>query len=59
MTAAKALDRNTQGPDAVQTGVRFGDSQNHLQATQSKARNHIRQLTIVEVCKSLGSAANE
>ncbi len=59
MTAAKALDRNTQGQDAVQTGVRFGDSQSRLQAMYSKARSHIRQLTVVEVCKSLGSAANE
>ena len=59
MRSSDLLDRNTQGPDAVQTGVRFGDSQNPLQAMYSKARNHIRQLTIVEVCKSLGSAANE
>lgn len=59
MTGPKVLDRIGQSAGAEQTGVRFGDSQNRLQATHSKARNHIRQLTIVEVCKSLGSAANE
>lgn len=59
MNGGKSLDRNAQGPDAEQTGARFGDSHNRLQPTHSKARNHIRQLTIVEVCKSLGSAANE
>lgn len=59
MSGGKSLDRIAQGPDAVQTGVRFGDSQNRLQAMYSKARSHIRQLTILEVCKSLGSAANE
>lgn len=58
MTRARTLDRIGSSADAEQTGVRFGDSQNRLQAMYSKARSHIRQLTIV-VCKSLGSAANE
>lgn len=59
MTGPKVLDRIGQSADAEQTGVRFGDSHNRLQPTASMGCWHIRQLTILEVCKSLGSAANE
>lgn len=59
MSAAKALDRNTQGPDAVQTGVRFQYSRFPLQATDRGACALHPQIVIVEVCKSLGSVANE
>lgn len=59
MTNAKALDRNTQGPDAEQTGVRFRYSRFLLQATDYGACALHPQIVIVEVCKSLGSAANE
>ena len=59
MITSKALDRIAQSADAEQTGVRFQDSCNRLRATARKARKPTQQFMTVEVCKSLGSAANE
>lgn len=59
MIAAKALDRMVPNADAVQTGVRFEDSHNCLQAADCMGCKSIQQFMTVEVCKSLGSAANE
>ena len=59
MTGPKVLDRIGQSAGAEQTGVRFQYSRFPLQATDCGAYNLRPQIVIVEVCKSLGSAANE
>lgn len=59
MTRTETLDRIATGADAEQTGVRFQYSRFPLQATDRGACALHPQIVIVEVCKSLGSAANE
>ena len=59
MSRGKSLDRIVQGPNAEQTGVRFQYSRFSLQTTDCEAYTLYPQIVIVEVCKSLGSAANE
>ena len=59
MTRARTLDRIGSSADAEQTGVRFQYSRFPLQATDCGAYAPRPQIVIVEVCKSLGSAANE
>lgn len=59
MTHRKALDRIAQSADAKQTGVRFQYSRFPLHATGCGACTPHPQIVIMEVCKSLGSAANE
>jgi hypothetical protein len=59
MITSKELDRNAQGAGAEQTGVRFQFSRVQLQRTAGEARAPHPQIVIMEVCKSLGSAANE
>ncbi len=59
MIAAKTLDRMVPNANTVQTGVRFEFSHNRLQATDCMGCKSIQQFMTVEVCKSLGSAANE
>ena len=59
MITLKALDRIAQSAGAEQTGVRFQYSRFPLQPTNCEACNPLPQIVIVEVCKSLGSAANE
>lgn len=59
MTGRKPLDRIAQGAGAKQTGVRFQYSRFPLQATDCGACALHPQIVIVEVWKSLGSAANE
>jgi hypothetical protein len=59
MSGGKSLDEIAQGPDAEQTGVRFQYSRFSLQTTDCGAYTLHPQIVIVEVCKSLGSAANE
>ena len=59
MTDRKALDRIAQSVGAEQTGVRFQFSRIQLQPTACEARAPLPQIVIMEVWKSLGSAANE
>lgn len=59
MTRADTLDRIGANADAEQTGVRFQYSRFSLRATDCGACALHPQIVIVEVCKSLGSAANE
>lgn len=59
MTDSKALDRIAQSAGAKQTGARFQFSHIQLQPTDCGACALHPQIVIVEVCKSLGSAANE
>lgn len=59
MTLARTLDRIGSRADAEQTGVRFEYSRFPLQAADCGGYNLNQQIVIVEVCKSLGSAANE
>lgn len=59
MTTSRSLDRIAPRADAEQTGVRFQYSRFLLQTTDCGACTLHTQIVIVEVCKSLGSAANE
>jgi hypothetical protein len=59
MKSSDLLDRTVASADAEQTGVRFEDSRIRLQVTTCMGCNPIQQFMTVEVCKSLGSAANE
>ncbi|CAM3933990.1 hypothetical protein SAMN05216475_6292 [Pseudomonas synxantha] len=59
MTRSKTLDGIVRGAEAEQTGVRFQYSRFPLQATDCGTCALHPQIVIVEVCKSLGSAANE
>ena len=59
MTRARTLDRIGSSADAEQTGVRFQYSRFPQQATDCGAYNLNQQIVIVEVCKSLRSAADE
>ena len=59
MTRFKTLDGIVSGAKAEQTGVRFQYSHFPLQATDCGACALHPQIVIVEVCKCLGSAANE
>ena len=59
MTRSKTLDGIVSGAEAEQTGVRFQYSRFPLQATDCGACALHPQIVIVEVCKCLGSAANE
>lgn len=59
MIFAKTLDRNRFNLIAMQTDVRFEDSRSWLQATDCMGCKSTQQFMTVEVCKSLGSAANE
>ena len=59
MTGRKPLDRIAQSAGAKQTGVRFRYSRFPLRATDCEARTPQPQIVIMEVWKSLGSAANE
>jgi hypothetical protein len=59
MTRDETLDRIATNADAEQTGVRFRYSRFPLQATDCGACALHSQIVIVEVYKSLGSAANE
>ena len=59
MKSSDLLDRTAVSADAEQTGVRFENSRIRLQASACMGCNPIRQFMTVEVCKSLGSAANE
>lgn len=59
MTDRKVLDRIAQSAGAEQTGVRFQYSRFSLQPTDCGACTPHPQIVFMEVCKSLGSAANE
>ena len=59
MTRARTLDRIGSSADVEQTGVRFQYSRFQLQPTDRGACALHPQIVIVEVCKCLGSAANE
>ena len=59
MTRTEALDGIATSADAEQTGGRFQYSRFQLQPTDCEACALHPQIVIVEVCKSLGSAANE
>lgn len=59
MTQRNALDRIAQSASARQTGVRFQYSRFPLQTKDCGACTTHPQIVIMEVCKSLGSAANE
>ena len=59
MTRTETLDRIATGADAEQTGVRFQYSRLPLQPTDCGACALHPQIVFVEVCISLGSAANE
>lgn len=59
MSGGEALDGYAQAANAEQTGARFQDSRISLQAAPRKGCMAIQQIVIVEVWKSLGSAANE
>lgn len=59
MNRAETLDRIVTNADAEQTGVRYQYSRFPLQTTDCRAYALRPQIVIVEVCKSLGSAANE
>lgn len=59
MTTSRSLDRIVTNADAEQTGVRFQYSRFPLQTTDCRAYALRPQIVIVEVCKCLGSAANE
>lgn len=59
MKSSDLLDRTEVSADAEQTGVRFQDSHIPLQATGCGACTQPPQIVFMEVCKSLGSAANE
>lgn len=59
MTGRKALDRIAQSAGAKQTGVRFQYSRFPLKTTDCGACAQHPQIVIMEVWKSLGSAANE
>ena len=59
MTRSKTLDGIVSGAEAEQTGVRFQYSRFPLQTTDCRAYALRPQIVIVEVCKCLGSAANE
>ena len=59
MRSSDLLDRIAQSSGAEQTGVRFQYSRFSLQTTDCGAYTLHPQIVIVEVCKSLGSAANE
>lgn len=59
MIATEALDRIAGSASAGQTGVRFQLSRIQLKPTACEARAPHQQIVIMEVYKSLGSAANE
>ena len=59
MNVSKALDRIALWADADQIGVRFQFSRIQLQPTACEARAPHQQIVIMEVYKSLGSAADE
>lgn len=59
MIATGVLDRSAGSANAEQTGVRFQFSRVQLQPTACEARAPHQQIVIMEVYKSLGSAANE
>ena len=59
MIATGVLDRIAGSANAEQTGVRFQFPRFQLQPTACEACAPHQQIVIVEVCKSLGSAANE
>ena len=59
MKSSDLLDRIAQSSGAEQTGVRFQYSRFPLQATDCGAYAPNPQIVIVEVCKSLRSAADE
>lgn len=59
MTDRKVLDRIAQSAGAKQTGFRFQYSRFPIQPTDCGACTPHPQIVIVEVWKSLGSAANE
>ncbi|KWV81430.1 hypothetical protein PFLL34_02472 [Pseudomonas fluorescens] len=59
MRSFDPLDRIVLNADAKQTGIRFQSSRIQLQPTVGEARAPHLQIVIMEVWKSLGSAANE
>lgn len=59
MTRAETLDRIGRSADAEQTGVRFQYPRIRVQATCIEACTAHLQIVIMEVWKSLGSAAND
>ena len=59
MIATVVLDRIAGSANAEQTGVRFHFFRIQLQPTACEARTPHPQIVIMEVYKSLGSAANE
>ena len=59
MSISKTLDRIAFRADAEQTGIRFQYSRIQLQPMVGEARAPHPQIMIMEVYKSLGSAANE
>lgn len=59
MRSSDLLDRIALAAGAEQTGVRFQYSRFPLQTTDCGACATHPQIVIMEVCKSLGSAANE
>ncbi|SDF58561.1 hypothetical protein SAMN05216591_3381 [Pseudomonas extremaustralis] len=59
MKSSDLIDRTAVSADVKQTGVRFQYSRFSLQPTDCRACTPHPQIVIMEVCKSLGSAANE
>lgn len=59
MIATVVLDRIAGSANAEQTGIRFQYSRIQLQPMVGEARAPHPQIMIMEVYKSLGSAANE
>ena len=59
MRSFDPLDRIVLNADAKQTGIRFQYSRIQLQPMVGEARAPHPQIMIMEVYKSLGSAANE
>lgn len=59
MKSSDLLDRTVASADVEQTGVRFQNSRIRLQATGCGVCAPHPQIVIMEVCKSLRSAANE
>ncbi len=59
MIANGVLDHIAESANAEETGVRFQFSRIQLQPTACEARAPHPQIVIMEVYKSLGSAANE
>lgn len=59
MSVSGTLDRIALSANAEQTGVRFHFFRIQLQPTACEARTPHPQIVIMEVWKSLGSAANE